>query len=159
MAKVHHIFGGISEHELENILDKSGFLTIKGKKLLVRMGVETGIKVSIGKTTIQNLVNLYNAWKMPDHPIDPRIELLAGKLTVPEDDIFLWNKVEELKEFYRMGIKIGEGTQIGEEVNLGLGVSIGKSCEISEKSELALFSTIHDRVFLGKQSLLEKIQM
>jgi NDP-sugar pyrophosphorylase family protein len=156
MAKVYHIFGGISEHELESILDKSGFLTIKGKKLLARMGVQTGIKVSIGKTTIQNLVNLYKAWKTPDHPIAPEIELLVGKLAVPEDDIFIWNKVEELKETYRMGIKIGEFSKIGEEVMIGLGVSIGRYCEVSERCELDLFATILDRVFLGKAVFIGK---
>jgi len=49
-----------------------------------------------------------------------------------------------------MGIKIGENTKIGEDVNLGLGVSIGKYCEISERCELNIFSTIHDRVYMGR---------
>jgi len=80
MGKVYHIFGGILEHELEGILDKSGFLTIKGRRLLGRIGVETGPKVAIGKSTIQNLVNLYNVWRRPARPIDLEIELLIGNL-------------------------------------------------------------------------------
>src|SRR4030043_252635 len=68
------------------------FLTITGKKLLEKMGVETGRKVSIGKTTIQNLVNLYNAWKNPDRPLDPGIELIIGNhVNIPDDDVILGN--------------------------------------------------------------------
>ena len=157
MAKIYHIFGGISQHELKGILDEAGFLTIKGRKLLERIGVEIGERVSIGLSTIQNLVNLYNGWKTPERPIDPESELIIGKyLKIPEDDIFLWNKVEELKQTYKMGIKIARDTKIGDDVVLGLGVSIGKSCEISEKCELDLFSTIHDRVFLGKAVFIGK---
>ncbi len=156
MARVYHIFGGISEQELDGIVDESEFLTITGKKLLEKMGVETGRNVSIGKTTIQNLVNLYNAWKNPDRPFDREIELQIGKVEIPEDDAMLWNKAEELRESFKMRIRIRDYTKIGEEVNLGLGVSIGRSCEISERCEVDFFSTIHDRVFLGKAVLIGK---
>lgn len=156
MPKIYHIFGGISEQELDGIVDESEFLTITGKKLLEKMGVETGRNVSIGKTTIQNLVNLYNAWKNPDHPINPEIELKIGKVEISENDVMLWDKAEKLRESYKMGIRIGDYTKIGEEVNLGPGVSIGRSCEISERCELDFFSTIHDRVFLGKAVLIGK---
>ena len=157
MPKIYHIFGGISEQELDGIVDESEFLTITGKKLIEKMGVETGRNVSIGKTTIQNLVNLYNAWKNPDRPLDPGIELIIGNhVNIPEDDVMLWNKAEKLRGSYKMGIKIGDYTKIGEEVNLGPGVSIGRSCEISQGCELDFFSTIHDRVFLGKAVLIGK---
>ena len=157
MPKIYNIFGGISEQELDGIVDESEFLTITGKKLLEKMGVETGRKVSIGKTTIQNLVNLYNAWKNPDRPLDPGIELIIGNhVNIPEDDVMLWNKAEKLREAYKMGIKIGDYTKIGEEVNLGPGVSIGRSCEISQGCELDFFSTIQDRVFLGEAVLIGK---
>ena len=157
MVKVYHIFRGISQSELEGILHESGFLTTIGKKLLERIGVKTESGVSIGRGTVQNLVNLYNAWKAPEHPLDPETDLLVGKfLKVPEDDVLLWNKVEELRQSYRMGIKIGRDTKIGDDVLLGLGVSIGENCEISADCELDMFSTIQDRVFLGKSVFIGK---
>jgi len=157
MVKGRHIFGGISQHELEGILDGCGLLTANGKKLLERIGVHTEAGVSIGRSTIQNLVSLYNAWKAPEHPLDPETDLLVGKcLRVPEDDIFLWNKVEELRRSYRMGIKIGRQTKIANDVLLGLGVSIGNHCELSEGCELDMFSTIHDGVFFGKSVFIGK---
>lgn len=157
MVRVYHIFGGISESELEGISDRFGFLTTIGKKLLERIGVETGAGVSIGRSTVQNLVSLYNAWKAPQHPLDPETEVIIGKcLQVPEDDVLLWNKVEELKQSYKMGIKIGRKTKIGNDVLLGLGVSIGEYCEISADCELDMFSTIHDRVILGKSVFIGK---
>jgi choline kinase len=61
MVKVHHIFGGISQSELEGVLDEAGFLTTIGKKLLERIGVKTGARVSIGESTVQKLVSLYNS--------------------------------------------------------------------------------------------------
>jgi len=140
-AKIYHIFGGISEHELDGIVDDSGFLTTTGKMLLEKMGVETGREVSSAKSTIQNLDNLYNSWKNPDRPLHPEIELQIGKVEIPKDDAMLWDKAEKLRGSYEMGIKIGDYTKIGEEVNLGVGVSIGRSCEISERCELEVFST------------------
>ncbi len=55
-----------------------------------------------------------------------------------------------------MGIKIGEGTKIGENVRLGLGVSIGRYCDISDNCEWCIFSTVKDRVYLGKASFVGK---
>jgi acetyltransferase-like isoleucine patch superfamily enzyme len=157
MTEIYHIFKGIPEHELEGVLDKSGFLTTKGQELLKRIGVETEAKVSVGMSTIQNLVNLYNEWKRPKAPLDPESEFIIGKfLGIPEDDVYLQEKLNVLTKSYRMGIKIGEGTRIGEEVSLGLGVSIGRYCEISDLCELCIFSTIHDRVSLGKAVFVGK---
>jgi len=157
MTEIHHIFKGIPEHELEGVLDQSGFLTIKGQDLLRRIGVETEAKVSIGKSTIQNLVSLYNEWKKPKTPLDPESELIIGKfLSIPEDDVYLQGKLDVLRKSYKMGIKIGEGTKVGEEVSLGLGVSIGRHCEISDLCELCIFSTIHDRVYIGKAAFIGK---
>jgi acetyltransferase-like isoleucine patch superfamily enzyme len=75
---------------------------------------------------------------------------------LPEDDVYLQGKLDALTKYYKMGIKIGEGTSIGEEVRLGLGVSIGRYCEISDLSELCIFCTIHDRVYLGKAAFIGK---
>jgi acetyltransferase-like isoleucine patch superfamily enzyme len=151
MVKIYHLFGGISQFELENIIDEFGFITTDGKKLLERIGVKTEAGVSIGRSTLQNLVSLYNAWKSPGRSLDKETDLLVGKvLRVPEDDVLLWNKVEELRQSYKMGIKIGRNTKIGDDVLLGIGVSIGENCEISSNCELDMFSTIQDRVFLGK---------
>jgi len=157
MAKIHHIFGGIAEHELDGILDESGFVTTQGQKLLRKIGVETEKKVSIGKTTIKNLFVLYNGWKTPKIPIDPETELIVGNfLKIPEDDTYLLKKWEILEQSFNMGIKIGEGTRIGEDVGLGLGVSVGRYCEVSDLCELCIFSTIHDRVYLGKSAHIGK---
>lgn len=157
MVKVRHIFRGISQAELEGVFDEAGFLTPNGKKLLERIGVKTGAGVSIRPSTVQNLVNLHNAWKAPKQPLDPETEVIIGNcLRVPEDDVLLWNKVEELRKSYKMGIEIGRDTKIGDNVLLGLGVSIGEHCEISTDCELDIFSTVHDRVFLGKSVFVGK---
>lgn len=157
MTEIYHIFKGISEHELEGLLNESGFLTIKGQKLLRRMGVETEVRVSVAKSTIKNLVSLYNEWKRPKTSIDSETELIIGKfLSIPEDDVYLQEELDVLIESYKMGIKVGEGTKIGENVSLGLGVSIGRYCEVSDLCELCIFCTIADRVVLGKGSFVGK---
>lgn len=157
MTEIRHIFGGISEYELDGVLDESGFLTTKGQELLRKIGVNTEAKVSIGKTTIKNLVSLYNDWKRPGTSIDSETELIIGKfLSIPEDDVYLQERWDALWHSFKMGIKVGEGTKIGEDVSLGLGVSIGRYCEISDLSELCSFCTIQDRVFLGKRSFVGK---
>jgi NDP-sugar pyrophosphorylase family protein len=157
MAQIHHIFSGISEEELDGALSKSGVLTIKGHDLLRRMGVETGPKLSIGMTTIQNLVILYNEWKRPKTRVHPETELIIGNyIEIPEDDVYLYGKSNELTQFFKMGIKVGEGTKVGETVHIGLGVSIGRYCEISELCDLCIFSTLHDRVHLGKAVFVGK---
>ncbi len=58
-------YGLIGNHDI------SAFLTKVGKKLLEKMGVETGRNVSVGKTTIQNLFNLYNVAQKHQILIDP----------------------------------------------------------------------------------------
>ena len=157
VAKVYHIFGVIPEHEIDGMVDEHGFITAKGQKLLKKIGVETGFKVSIKKSTIRALVNLYNQWKRPHHRIDSEIELIVGKfLGTPEEDIYLEERLDELRQSFRMGIKIGEGTRIGEDVMLGLGVSIGKFCVISDNCEICIFSTIYDKVHLGKSAFVGK---
>jgi acetyltransferase-like isoleucine patch superfamily enzyme len=149
--KVRHIFGGISESNLEGFLDETGFLTAAGKRSLENLGVKTGARVSIGRTTLRNLAEVYNAWRAPERPVDAKAELLIGReIDVPEDDLFLWDKLEQLRRSYKMRITIGDNTKIGAEVNIGLGVSIGSDCEISERCELDMFSTLHDGVFLGR---------
>jgi acetyltransferase-like isoleucine patch superfamily enzyme len=157
VAKVYHIFGVIPEHEIEGMLDEQGFITAKGQKLLKKIGVETGSKVSIKGSTLRSLINLYNEWKRPRRRIDPEIELIVGKfLGTPEEDIYLEERLDELRQSFRMGIKIGEGTRIGENVMLGLGVSIGRFCEISDNCEICIFSTLHDKVHLGKSAFVGK---
>ena len=155
MAKVYHIFGVIPEDEIDGMVDEQGFITAKGQKLLKRIGVETGSRVSIKKSTIKVLVNLYNEWKRPHRRIDSETELIVGKfLEIPEEDIYLEERLDELRQSFRMGIKVGEGTSIGEDVMLGVGVSIGKFCEISDYCEICIFSTIHDKVHLGKSAFV-----
>ena len=157
MAKVYHIFGVIPEHEIDGMVDKQGFITAKGQKLLKRIGVETGSKVSIKKSTIRSLINLYNEWKRPHRRIDSETELIVGKfLGIPEEDIYLEERLGELRQSFRMGIKIGDGTRIGDAVMLGLGVSIGRFCEISDNCEICIFSTLHDKVHLGKSAFVGK---
>jgi acetyltransferase-like isoleucine patch superfamily enzyme len=157
MAKVYHIFGVIPEHEIGGMVDEQGFVTPKGQKLLKRIGVETGPGVSINKSTIRALVRLYNEWKRPHRQIDSETELIVGKfLGIPEEDIYLEERLDELRHSFRMGIKIGEGTRIGDTVMLGLGVSIGKFCEISDNCEICIFSTLHDKVHLGKSAFIGK---
>ena len=157
MAKVYHIFGVIPEHEIDGMVDELGHLTAKGQKLLKRIGVETGPKVSINKSTIRALVDLYNQWKRPHRQIDSETELIVGKfLGIPEEDIYLEERLDELRHSFRMGIKIGEGTIIGEDVMLGLGVTIGRFCEISDHCEICIFSTLHDKVHLGKSAFIGK---
>ena len=157
MAKVYHIFGVIPEHEIDGMVDELGYLTAKGQKLLKRIGVETGPKVSIKKSTIRALVSLYNQWKRPHRQIDSETELIVGKfLGIPEEDIYLEERLDELRQSFRMGIKIGEGTIIGEDVMLGLGVTIGRFCEISDNCEICIFSTLHDKVHLGKSAFVGK---
>ena len=157
MAKVYHIFGVIPEHEIDGMVDELGFLTAKGQRLLKKIGVETGPKVSIKKSTIRALVSLYNQWKRPNRQIDPETELIVGKfLGIPEEDIYLEERLDELRHSFRMGIKIGEGTIIGEDVMLGLGVTIGRFCEISDHCEICIFSTLHDKVHLGKSAFIGK---
>ena len=155
VAKVYHIFGVIPEDEIDGMVDEQGFITVKGKKLLKRIGVETGSKVSIKKSTIKILVNLYNEWKRPHRRIDLETELIVGKfLGTPEEDTYLEERLDELRQSFRMGIKVGEGTSIGEDVMLGVGVSIGKFCEISDYCEICIFSTIRDKVHLGKSAFV-----
>ena len=157
MAKVYHIFGVIPEDEIDGMVDEQGFITVKGKKLLKRIGVETGSKVSIKKSTIRVLVNLYNEWKRPRPRIDSETELIVGQfLGTPEEDVYLEDRLDELRQSFRMGIKVGEGTRIGEDVMLGVGVSIGKFCEISDYCEICIFSTIRDKVHLGKSAFVGK---
>ncbi len=157
MTKIHHIFGGISGYELNGALDDSGVLTAQGQELLRKIGVDVEAEVSIGKTTIQNLVGLYNAWKIPKTPMDSETEIITGKFfKIPEDDVYLQKKYDALAKIYKMGIKIGKGTKIGENVILGLGVSIGRYCDISDNCELCIFSTVKDRVYLGKASFVGK---
>ena len=157
MAKVYHIFGVIPDHEIDGMVDELGYLTAKGQKLLKRIGVETGPKVSINKSTIRALVNLYNQWKRPHRQIDPETELIVRKfLGISEGDIYLEERLDELRHSFRMGIKIGEGTIIGEDVMLGLGVTIGRFCEISDHCEICIFSTLHDKVHLGKSAFIGK---
>ncbi len=151
MAKVYHIFGVIPEYEIDGMVDERGFVTPKGRELLKRMGVETGPKVLIRKSTIRLLVSLYNQWKRPCPRIDTETELLVGKfLGIAEEDVYLEERLDELRQTFKMGIKIGEGTTIGEDVMLRLGVSIGKFCEVSDNCEICVFATAHDRVHLGK---------
>lgn len=151
MAKVYHIFKGIPEIELREALDESGGITNKGREILRKIGVIVEEKVSIGRSTIKNLVGLYNEWKKPKIPPDSETELIVGKfLNIQDDDIFLYEKLDLLMKSYKMGIKIGKGTKIGENVSLGIGVSIGKYCEISDFCELCIFSTIQDHVYLGR---------
>ena len=157
MAEIYHIFGVIPEYEIEGMVDEHGFVTAKGQRSLKRIGVETGPKVSIKKSTIRVLVNLYNEWKRPHPRIDSETELIVGKfLGIPEEDIYLEDRLDELRQSFRMGIKIGEGTRIGEDVMLGLGVTIDKFCEISDNCEICIFSTIHDKVHLGKSAFVGK---
>jgi acetyltransferase-like isoleucine patch superfamily enzyme len=157
MAKVYHIFGVIPEHEIDGMVDEQGFVTAKGQKLLKKIGVETGSKVSIKKSTIRILVNLYNEWKRPHRRIDSETELLVGKfLGTPEEDMYLEERLGELRQSFRMGITIGEGTRIGENVMLGVGVSIGKFCDISDNCEICIFSSIRDKVHLGKSAFVGK---
>ena len=157
MAKVYHIFGVIPEDEIDGMVDEQGFITVKGKKLLKRIGVETGSKVSIKKSTIRVLVNLYNEWKRPRPRIDSETELIVGQfLGTPEEDVYLEDRLDELRQSFRMGIKVGEGTRIGEDVMLGVGVSIGKFCEISDYCEICIFSTIRDKVHWGKSAFVGK---
>ena len=157
VAKVYHIFGVIPEDEIDGMVDEQGFITAKGQKLLKRIGVETGSKVSIKKSTIRVLVNLYNEWKRPRRRIDSETELIVGKfLGIPEEDIYLEERLGELRQSFKMGIKVGEGTRIGENVMLGLGVSIGKFCKISDNCEICIFSTIYDKVHLGKSAFVGK---
>jgi acetyltransferase-like isoleucine patch superfamily enzyme len=157
MAEIYHIFGVIPEHEIDGMVDEEGFITPKGQKLLKKIGVEKGSRVSIKKSTIRALVNLYNEWKRPHRRIDSETELIVGKfLGISEEDIYLEDRLGELRQSFKMGIKIGEGTRIGEDVMLGLGVSIGKFCEISDHCEICIFSTIHDKVCLGKSAFVGK---
>jgi NDP-sugar pyrophosphorylase family protein len=157
VAEIHHIFGVIPEHEIDGMVDEQGVITIEGRKLLKRIGVETGSKVSIRKSTIRSLINLYNEWKRPHRRIDSETELIVGKfLGIPEEDIYLEDRLNELRHSFRMGIRIGGGSRIGEDVMLGLGVSIGKFCEVSDQCEICMFSTIHDNVYLGKSAFVGK---
>jgi acetyltransferase-like isoleucine patch superfamily enzyme len=157
VAEVYHIFGVIPEDEIDGMVDEQGCITAKGQKLLNKIGVETGSRVSIKKSTIKILVNLYNEWKRPHRRIDSETELIVGKfLGIPEEDIYLEERLDELRQSFRMGIKVGEGTRIGEDVMLGLGVSIGKFCEISDYCEICIFSTIYDKVHLGKSAFVGK---
>lgn len=157
MAKIYHLFGVIPEHEIDGMVDALGYLTVKGQKLLKRIGVETGPKVSIKRSTIRSLVNLYNEWKRPHRQIDSETELIVGKfLGIPEEDTYLEERLDELRHSFRMGIKIGEGTIIGEDVMLGLGVTIGRFCEISDHCEICIFSTLHDKVHIGKSAFVGK---
>ena len=157
VAKVYHIFGVIPVHEIDGMADDLGYLTAKGQTLLKRMGVGTGANVSIKKSTIRVLVNLYNQWKRPHRQIDSETEVIVGKfLGIPEEDIYLEERLDELRHSFRMGIKIGEGTRIGDAVMLGLGVSIGRFCEISDNCEICIFSTLHDKVHLGKSAFVGK---
>jgi len=162
VAKVYHIFGVIPDHEIDGMVDELGYLTAKGQKLLKRIGVETGPKVSINKSTIRALVSLYNQWKRPHSQIDPETELIVGKfLGIPEEDIYLEERLDELRHSFRMGIKIGEGTIIGEDVMLGLGVTIGRFCEISDHCEICIFlhpsrqGPPRKSAFIGKDSDVE----
>ena len=157
VAKVYHIFGVIPEQEIDGMVDEQGFITANGQTLLKRIGVGTGSKVSIKKSTLRSLINLYNEWKRPHRRIDPEIELIVGKfLGTPEEDIYLEDRLDELRQSFRMGIKVGEGTRIGEDVMLGLGVSIGRFCEISDNCEICIFSTLHDKIHLGKSAFIGK---
>ena len=147
--------GSISEGELESVLDQSGFLTVEGDYLLCRMGIKVGTKVTIEKSTVQNLVNCYNAWNEVGGLFDPELKLPNGEFAdVREDNALVRQRPETLMRSCRMGIKIGEGTRIAKEVNFGLGVSIGKWCEIMDGCELFSLSTVHDNVYLGKAVLL-----
>jgi acetyltransferase-like isoleucine patch superfamily enzyme len=157
VAEIYRMFGVIPEDEIDGIADEQGVITIEGRKLLKRIGVETGSKVSIRKSTIRSLINLYNEWKRPHRRIDSETELIVGKfLGIPEEDIYLEDRLSELRHSFRMGIRIGGGTRIGEHVMLGLGVSIGKFCEVSDQCEICMFSTIHDNVYLGKSAFVGK---
>lgn len=151
MADMTPIFGVIPEHEIDGIVDEQDFITPKGRELLKRIGVETGPKVSIKKSTIRSLIILYNQWRRPRPRTDPETELIVGKfLRIPEEDVYLEERMDELRRTFKMGIRISEGTRIGEDVMLGLGISIGKFCEVSDNCEICVFATIHDRVHLGK---------
>jgi len=157
MAQIHHIFKGISEHEIDGMVDEQGVITPKGRELLKRIGVERESNVSIRKSTLRLLINLYNEWKRPRPRIDAETELIVGKfLGIPEEDIYLEERLGELRQSFRMGIRIGEGTRIGEDVMLGLGVSIGKFCEVSDNCEICVFATVHDKVYLGKSAFVGK---
>jgi len=141
---------------LLGILDISGILTPRGRDMLERIGVHTGENVSFGESTIQNLVSLYSAWENPIRT-DPELELVAGRdMNVPGDTFLYWEKAKELKQSSKMGIKIGEGTKIGQDVKLGLGVSIGADCEIMDRAELCDFSTVRDKVYVGKAVLIRE---
>ena len=157
MAKVYHIFRVIPEHEIDGVVDEQDFITLKGRELLKRMGVETESNVSIRKSTIRLLISLYNQWRRPHPRIDSETELIVGKfLGTPEDDIYLDDRLDELRHSFKMGIRVGEGTRIGEDVMLGLGGSIGKFCEVSDHCEICAFSVVHDRVHLGKSVFVGK---
>jgi acetyltransferase-like isoleucine patch superfamily enzyme len=139
------------------MVDEQGVITPKGRELLKRIGVERESNVSIKKSTIRLLINLYNEWKRPRPRIDSETELIVGKfLGIPEEDIYLEERLGELRQSFKMGIKIGEGTRIGEDVMLGLGVSVGNFCEISDQCEICVFATIHDKVYLGKSAFVGK---
>ncbi len=157
MAKVYRIFGVIPEDEIDGMVDEQGVITPKGRELLKRIGVERESNVSIRKSTLRLLINLYNEWKRPRPRIDSETELIVGQfLGTPEEDVYLEDRLDEWRQSFRMGIKVGEGTRIGEDVMLGVGVSIGKFCEISDYCEICIFSTIHDRVHLGKSAFVGK---
>ena len=139
------------------MVDEQGVITPKGRELLKRIGVERESNVSIRKSTLRLLINLYNEWKRPRPRIDTETELIVGKfLGIPEEDIHLEERLGELRHSFKMGIKIGEGTRIGEDVMLGLGVSIGKFCEVSDYCEICVFATVHDKVYLGKSAFVGK---
>jgi len=65
MAEIYPLFGVIPEHEIDGVVDEHGVITPKGRGLLKRIGVETESDVSIKKSTIRLLINLYNEWKRP----------------------------------------------------------------------------------------------
>jgi len=157
MGNVYPILGVVPEREIDGMVDEQGFVTPRGRESLKRMGVETGPAVSIGKSTLRLLVDLHRGWRRPRPRIDPEAELIVGKfLGIPEEDIYLEERLGELRKSFRLGVRVGEGTRIGEGVALGPGVCIGRFCEVSDSCEICAFSTIRDKVYLGKSVFIGK---
>ena len=107
MAKIHHIFGGIPESELE-AMAAAGAITPRGKELLHEMGVEVESNVVIRDSTLLFLIKQYNFMKTPpiELPADLRFLKIYRIPVTPEED-YLWERIAKFQKAKKFGITIG----------------------------------------------------
>ncbi len=151
---ITHLFQGIPNSKLDPELSSQENLE-NLREDFARLGIEIGQNVSIGNSTLEQLLLIVNTALEPPEPIPEEMEILLGGCILGPSAARTAEDLENSKDDNDFNITIGDNVIIGENCHLDSSVKIGKNTIIGDKviigtgTEIGDFCEISSHVFFG----------